>query len=424
MRGDAVFGDLVHRFGADLQFDALISRPDHGGVERAVVVLLGRRDVVLEAARDHRPGGVDDAERAVALADRLDDHAKPENVGQLLEADRLALHLAPDRIRPLAPSGDDGVGAEIRKLAGELLLDLRDQVAVAGGQRVEALADQVIGLRIELPERQVLELLAQMMHAHAAGERRIDIDRLLGDAGPAFRRHVLERAHVVQAVGELDQQHPHVVGDRQQKLAEILRLLGLARHQVELFQLGEAFDQMADIGAENLVDLGPRGRRVLDGVVQERRRDGGVVELEVGQNGRDFERMAEIGVAGGALLLAVGLHGVDIGAVEQRLVGVGIVAADPFDQVVLPHHRGRVPLFLRCNSALRRDIRVTLQGRAAPCGALHARQIGLRMGHRDATAAANGRESRDSRAERPLVLKISRGFDTSARPGARDGFTK
>ena len=64
---------------------------------------------------------------------------------------------------------------------------------------------------------------------------------------------------------------------------------------------------------------------VLDRVVQQRRRDGGVVELQVGQDRGDFERMGEIGIARGALLLAMRLHGVDIGAVEQLLVGVRIV---------------------------------------------------------------------------------------------------
>ena len=97
-------------------------------------------------------------------------------------------------------------------------------------------------------------------------------------------------------------------------------------------------DQRADVVAEHLVDLGAGGRGILDGVVQQRRRDGGIVELEIGQDRRDFERMGEIGVAGGALLLAVGLHGVDVGAVEQGLAGVRIVALDALDQVVLPHH--------------------------------------------------------------------------------------
>ena len=41
MRGDAVFGDLVHVVSADLQLDALAAGADHGGVDRAVVVLFG-----------------------------------------------------------------------------------------------------------------------------------------------------------------------------------------------------------------------------------------------------------------------------------------------------------------------------------------------------------------------------------------------
>ena len=96
VRRDAVFGDLVHVHGADLQLDALIAGADHRGVDRVVVVLLGRRDVVLEPARDDRPGGVHDAERLVALGQGLHDDAESKNVRELLEADRLAFHLSPD----------------------------------------------------------------------------------------------------------------------------------------------------------------------------------------------------------------------------------------------------------------------------------------------------------------------------------------
>ena len=52
---NAVFGDLLHDDGADLQFDPLAAGSDHGGVERAVIVLLRGRDVILVAAGDHRP---------------------------------------------------------------------------------------------------------------------------------------------------------------------------------------------------------------------------------------------------------------------------------------------------------------------------------------------------------------------------------
>ena len=73
------------------------------------------------------------------------------------------------------------------------------------------------------------------MHAHAAGKRRIDFERLFGGTPAGFGRHVLKRAHIVQAISELDQKHAHVIGNRQQQLAEIFRLLGFFGNQVEFF---------------------------------------------------------------------------------------------------------------------------------------------------------------------------------------------
>ena len=202
----------------------------------------------------------------------------------------------------------------------------------------EPLGDGAVGFRIDVAEGELLQLLAHALHAHAAGQRRIDVHRLLGDAQALVFRHMVERAHVVQAVGELDQQHAHVFGDRQQQLAQVLRLLGLLGDEVELLELGQALDQLADFRAEQLVDLGAGRGGVLDRVVQQRDRDGRLVEMHVGEDRGDFERMREIGIAGGALLMAMLLHGVDIGLVEQRLVDVRLVALDALDKLILTHH--------------------------------------------------------------------------------------
>ena len=52
VRGDAVFGDLVHRRAVRIcSSTRWLARADHGRVDRAVVVLLRGRDVVLVAAR-------------------------------------------------------------------------------------------------------------------------------------------------------------------------------------------------------------------------------------------------------------------------------------------------------------------------------------------------------------------------------------
>ena len=44
--------------------------------------------------------------------------------------------------------------------------------------------------------------LAEIRHAEAIGERRVQFARLGGDAMAPLRRQVLERPHVVHAVGE------------------------------------------------------------------------------------------------------------------------------------------------------------------------------------------------------------------------------
>ena len=148
----------------------------------------------------------------------------------------------------------------------------------------------------------------------------------------------MERAHVVQPVGELHQQHPNVVAEREQELAQILGGALVFRLRLDLRQLGDPVDQPGDVRAEQLVDLFGRGERVLDRVVEDCGDDRLVVELEVGEDPGDFDRMAEIGVARGAHLRAVRLHREDVGAVDQPLVRIGIVGADLFDKLILSQH--------------------------------------------------------------------------------------
>ncbi len=52
VRRDAEFGVLVHLAGADLHFERQLARPDDRRVQRAVIVALRRRDVVVELARE------------------------------------------------------------------------------------------------------------------------------------------------------------------------------------------------------------------------------------------------------------------------------------------------------------------------------------------------------------------------------------
>ena len=116
VRRDAELGRLMHVEGADLDLERLAARADDGRVQRLVHVELGHRDVVLETPRDRLPDGVDDADRAVAVLDRLDHDAQRREVEDLVELLAAPAHLVVDGVEVLGAAGDLGRDAGLGEL--------------------------------------------------------------------------------------------------------------------------------------------------------------------------------------------------------------------------------------------------------------------------------------------------------------------
>jgi hypothetical protein len=138
-------------------------------------------------------------------------------------------------------------------------------------------------------------------------QRRVDLERL------ARLRHLLllgqraERAHVVQAIGQLDQDHPDVGGHRDHHLAVVLRLPLVATLEGHPGQLGHAVDELGDLLAELDPDLLQAGARVLDRVVEQRRAERLRVEAHPGADLGDPDRVGDELVARAAQLVGVTL---------------------------------------------------------------------------------------------------------------------
>ena len=132
-------------------------------------------------------------------------------------------------------------------------------------------------VRVEVVEGEVLEVALDPRHAQAVGDRRVDLQRLARDAPARLGRQVLERLHVVQPVGELDQDDPDVLGRGQDHLAEGLGLRLVAAHVRVAADLGDAVDQLGDLLAELRLQR-PRGwsacPRARRGAARRRRRSG------------------------------------------------------------------------------------------------------------------------------------------------------
>ncbi|GAA3259500.1 hypothetical protein GCM10020258_21360 [Sphingomonas yabuuchiae] len=148
----------------------------------------------------------------------------------------------------------------------------------------------------------------------------------------------MERAHIVQPVGQLHQQDADIVRHGEQKFAQVLGRAFALGLRLDLGQLGDAVDQPRDIGTEQPLDLVIGGDGILDRVVQDGGGDRLVIQMQVGQDAGHLDRMAEIGIARGTLLAAMRLHREDIGAIEQRLIGLGVVVEHAVDEFILAEH--------------------------------------------------------------------------------------
>ena len=141
--------------------------------------------------------------------------------------------------------------------------------------------------RMEDLEREVLELPLERVDPEPVGERRVDLERLLRLLHLLLLAEVLDRAHVVQAVGELDQDHAHVLRHRHDHLPVVLGLGLLAALERDPAQLRDALDELGDLGAELRADLLELTVGVLDDVVQERGGDRLLVEVQLRADLRD-----------------------------------------------------------------------------------------------------------------------------------------
>ena len=177
------------------------------------------------------------------------------------------------------------------------LLHLGQERLALLAPRLDGFLHLVVGDRIDVLERQVFQLAANLAHAEAVRDRRVNLQRLLGDLLLPLGREVLQGAHVVQTVGQLDEHHADVVHHGQHHLAHVFRLRFFGRGEVDLADLGDAFDDVGDLLAELGFDLVDGDRRVFDGVVQQPGGDGRGVEPHLGQQNRDLQRMREVGLA-------------------------------------------------------------------------------------------------------------------------------
>ncbi|OPZ64254.1 MAG: hypothetical protein BWY83_03233 [bacterium ADurb.Bin478] len=178
-------------------------------------------------------------------------------------------------------------------------------------------------------------------------QRRIDLTGFQRDASPFFLRQELQGAHVVQTVGEFDQDHPDIADHGEQHFAKVLRLPLFKLHQFDLRDLGDPIHQLGDIVAELLLHLFNGYIRILRDIMEHTAGDGLIVHAQADENFCHLQRMLEIGPAGFTQLVSMGVVAELERLAQQFDVHVLIIPRDavhqPFEKLFGFLIHSRVP---------------------------------------------------------------------------------
>ena len=273
----------------------------------------------------------------------------------------------------LGAAGDLGLDPELVELLGQVIPGLVDVALALGALLRDQSLDLPVLAGMERLEGEVLELPLDRVDTEPVRDRGVDVERLARLVDLLLLCERVDRAHVVQAVGELDQDDADVRRHRDHHLAVVLGLRLVARLEGQAGELRDAVDKARDLLAEGLLDLLQRRGRVLDGVVEQR----GAQRLGVEPHPRadlgDPDRVDDEVLAGLPPLVGVVLAGVherllDPVAVDRHGGLFGVLLDDreqvreqplldrrqlgPLDRAS-PSGRGPVD-FVRCDAVHRR----------------------------------------------------------------------
>jgi hypothetical protein len=168
-------------------------------------------------------------------------------------------------------------------------------------------------------------------------ERGVDLQGLPRLALRRLGGHEPPGAGVVQPVGEFHDEHPDVLGHRDDHLADRLGLRAVA--VLQLVELRDTVDEHGDLIAEVVTEHVEGVVGVLDGVVQQGGGKGLRPDPEVGEDLRHGDRVGDVRLAALAQLAGVRLVGRRVCALDQRDIRLRVVRPDGLEQPIDGAHR-------------------------------------------------------------------------------------
>ena len=196
----------------------------------------------------------------------------------------------------------------------------------------QILGDLSVAFGVEVLQRQVFQLPLGPLHAEAVGDGGIDLHCLEGLGFLLLRALPGHGAHVVQAVGDLDEDDADVLCHCQEHLAQILRLLILFACILHARKLRDALHDIRHDRTELTGDILMGEGGVFDHVMQQRRDDGILIQTDVHADVGGGDAVRHIGRAVPPLLPGVGHARHVIGGADAAEVHIVGILFDFFDK--------------------------------------------------------------------------------------------
>ena len=340
MGGDAVFGGVMHLPGAYLHLEGYALAADDGGVYALVHVGLGGGYIVLEAPGHRVEHVVDNAQHIVAVRDIVHYHPEGAEVENAVDVQLLGVHFPVDAVHMLYAAVDGGLDAFGVQPRLYLLLHAFHKAFQLVHLLFKGRGYLIVPRRVQVLERQILQLPFGPLHAQTVGNGGVDFHGLQGFGALLLRGLVGHGAHIVQPVGYFYQDDPDVLGHGHEHLPQILHLLVFLAGVLHTGQLCDALHYIRHRRAELTGDVGVGEVGVLDDVVEQGRDHRVLVHAHVHGDVRCGHTVGHIGRAVLPELSLMGALGHFIGLPDTLQVHSRAVFAYLFYQV--PEHLIRV----------------------------------------------------------------------------------
>ncbi len=216
--GKTAFGIIMHLVGANLEFDDLFIVSDYGGVERLVAILFGHGDIVFNATVHRMKKGMNNAEDEITSSCVVYDKAQGDNIVDTI--DILVV------FREFFVQGINGFDATVAFVVDMFLLERLFDGGLGGSELFvgffEAVGGEILKLlitaRVNIAEAGLFDFDPDAAHLEAVGKRRKNFERFASNFLLFLGRQSAERAQIVQAVGEFNNEYANVLASRDEKL--------------------------------------------------------------------------------------------------------------------------------------------------------------------------------------------------------------